>query len=235
VALSVDEVEAGWRAKAAIIGTVVLVLCGLTIALSLLFGRELRRRAAMQAELARLSLTDALTGLANRRRFEEVFKRAWKSDRRTGKPLSLLVVDAGHFKGYNDRHGHAVGDEVLRGLARCLSASVHRPDDLVARVGGEEFALLLPDTDEEGAARIATNVHETVATLAVAPPASSRAPSRSASASPSRTPPGQAPWTTSTAGRTGRCTRRSPGAAIRPAALPTRPRARKPGRARCAW
>jgi diguanylate cyclase (GGDEF)-like protein len=106
--------------------------------------------------------------LPNRRRFDETSRRAVKSIGRTGKPLALLVVDADHFKRFNDRHGHAVGDEVLRGLARCLTASVHRPDDLAARVGGEEFALLLPDTDEEGAARIAAKVHETVATLGVA-------------------------------------------------------------------
>jgi len=167
VALSVEEVEAGWRAKAVVIGAVVLVLCGLTVALSLLFGRELRRRSAMQAELARLSLTDAPTGLPNRRRFGEAFEAAWDGARRTGKPLSLLVVDADHFKRYNDRYGHAVGDEVLKGLARCLSTGVHRPDDLVARVGGEEFAILLPDTDGEGAMRIARKVHEAVATLAV--------------------------------------------------------------------
>ncbi len=86
VALAVDEVEAGWRAKALVIGSVVLVLCGLTVALSLLFGRELRRRAAMQAELARLSLTDALTGCRNRRRFDETSGRAVKSVGRTGKP-----------------------------------------------------------------------------------------------------------------------------------------------------
>ncbi|WP_163540189.1 GGDEF domain-containing protein, partial [Klebsiella pneumoniae] len=90
------------------------LLCGLTVVLSLLFGRELRHRAAMQAELARLSLTDALTGLPNRRRFEEAFEAAWDRARRTGKPLSLLVVDADHFKRYNDRYGHAVGDEVLK-------------------------------------------------------------------------------------------------------------------------
>ena len=168
VAVSVDEVEAGWRMKALIIGTIVLALCGLTVFLSFLFGRELRRRAAMQAELARLSLTDALTGLANRRRFEETSGHAWKSAQRTGKPLSLLVVDADHFKRFNDSHGHAVGDEVLRGLARCLSASVHRPDDLVARVGGEEFVVLLPDTDADGALRVAGKVQERVGTLAVA-------------------------------------------------------------------
>jgi diguanylate cyclase (GGDEF)-like protein len=166
VALSVDEIEAGWRAKAAVIGSVVLLLCGLTVALSLLFGRELRRRAAMQVELSRLSLTDTLTGLANRRRFEEALSRALAAQR-TGTPLSLLVVDADHFKRFNDRYGHAVGDEVLKGLARCLAASVHRPSDLVCRVGGEEFVLLLPGTDEAGALRVAEEVHAQVKTLAV--------------------------------------------------------------------
>ncbi|KQP94118.1 dethiobiotin synthetase [Methylobacterium sp. Leaf113] len=167
VALSVDEVEAGWRTKAAVIGSVVLVLCGLTVGLSLLFGRELRRRAAMQAELARLSETDTLTGLANRRRFEEAYARACADAGRTGRPLSLLVVDADHFKRYNDRYGHAVGDEVLKALARCLSASVHRPEDLACRVGGEEFVLLLPNTDRAGARWAAGEVHAQVSGLFV--------------------------------------------------------------------
>ncbi|GEL42854.1 MULTISPECIES: sensor domain-containing diguanylate cyclase [Methylobacteriaceae] len=167
VALSVEEIEAGWRAKAVVIGSVVLVLCGLTVVLSLLFGRELRRRTAMQSELARLSETDTLTGLANRRRFEEAYARAGADAARTGQPLSLLVVDADHFKRYNDRYGHAVGDEVLKELARCLSASVHRPEDLACRVGGEEFVLLLPNTDETGARWVAGEVHAQVSGLAV--------------------------------------------------------------------
>ena len=167
VALSTDEIEAAWRMKALVIGGIVLMLCGLTIALSLLFGRELRRRAAMQGELAKLSLTDALTGLPNRRAFEEAFSRAMGGARRSGQPLSLLIVDADHFKRFNDRYGHQVGDEVLQALARCLSASVHRPHDLVCRMGGEEFALLLPDTDQAGALRIADKVHAEVSTLAI--------------------------------------------------------------------
>jgi len=167
VALAPDEVEAEWRKKALVISLIVLSLCGLTIGLSLLFGRELRRRAAMQAELAHLSQTDILTGLPNRRRFEEVFDRTWKSARRAGKPLSLLVVDSDHFKRYNDRYGHAIGDEVLKGLARGLSASVHRPDDLVCRVGGEEFTLLLPETDEQGALSVAERVHAEISTLSI--------------------------------------------------------------------
>ena len=168
VAVATDEVEAAWRGKAIVITAVVVTLCGLTAFLSLMFGRELRRRAAMQAELARLSSTDALTGLANRRRFDEVFATAWDGSRRTGRPVSLILVDADHFKRFNDCYGHTVGDDVLKGLARCLSVSVHRPDDLVARVGGEEFAILLSDTDAAGALRVADKVHGALATLSVA-------------------------------------------------------------------
>ncbi|WP_267428198.1 sensor domain-containing diguanylate cyclase [Methylobacterium sp. GC_Met_2] len=167
VALAAREIEAEWRQKALVISVIVLLLCGLTVALSLLFERELRRRSAMQAELAKLSLTDVLTGLPNRRAFEDAFTRAAVGAKRLGKPLSLLIVDADHFKLFNDRYGHQVGDEVLRGLARCLSASVHRPQDHVSRIGGEEFALLLSDTDEVGARRIAEKVHAEVSTLAI--------------------------------------------------------------------
>ncbi|MCJ2139102.1 sensor domain-containing diguanylate cyclase [Methylobacterium sp. E-066] len=167
IALSTDEIEAEWRVKALVIGGIVLVLCGVTIALSLLFGRELHRREAMQSELERLSLTDTLTRLPNRRAFEHAGARAWESARHNSKSLSLLIVDADHFKRFNDRYGHQVGDEVLQGLARCLSASVHRPNDLVCRVGGEEFAILLPNTDEAGALRIAEKVHTEVSTLAI--------------------------------------------------------------------
>ncbi|TNC05508.1 GGDEF domain-containing protein [Methylobacterium terricola] len=167
VALATADIEAGWRTKAFVIGVVVMTLCGLTVFLSLLYGRDLRRRDALQTELARLSRTDALTGLPNRRRFEEVFGTAWDRAQRTGELLSLLVVDADHFKRCNDRYGHAIGDEVLKGLARCISSSVHRPDDLVARIGGEEFVVVLPETDADGALRIAGKIHEEVATLGI--------------------------------------------------------------------
>ncbi|MCJ2012238.1 sensor domain-containing diguanylate cyclase [Methylobacterium sp. J-076] len=168
VALSTREIEAEWRTKAFGIGGIVLVLCGLTMFLSLLYGRDLRRREAMQAELARLSSTDALTGLPNRRRFEQEFERAWEGARLAGKPLSLLIVDVDHFKRVNDRYGHPVGDAVLRELARCLSASVSRPRDLVCRIGGEEFVVLLPDTDQPGAVRVAGEIHDGVRTLGIA-------------------------------------------------------------------
>ncbi|MCJ2130909.1 sensor domain-containing diguanylate cyclase [Methylobacterium sp. E-045] len=164
VAVAVEDIEAEWRAKAIVITAIVVALCGLTICLSLLFGRELARRSAMQVKLARQSLTDALTGLPNRRRFEEALT-ALRSD--AARPFALLVIDADHFKRYNDLYGHAVGDDVLRGLAQCLLGSVHRPADIVCRVGGEEFAILIQDGDEAAALRIAERVHARVALLSV--------------------------------------------------------------------
>ncbi len=168
VALSTREIEAEWRTKALVIGCIVIVLCGLTMGLSLLVGGELRRRNAVEAELARLSRTDALTALPNRRHFEEAFARAWAAADVGGGPVALLVVDADHFKRCNDCHGHAVGDRVLQALARALAASARRPSDVVARVGGEEFAILLPGTDVPGGANVARAVHEAVAGLDIA-------------------------------------------------------------------
>ena len=167
VALAVQEIEAEWREKALVIGLAVLALCGLAVALSLLFGGELRRSAAMQAELARLSWTDGLTGLANRRRFDDAFASAFAAARRSGMPLALLLVDADHFKSVNDRHGHAVGDAVLKKLAVGLSVGAVRPGDLACRVGGEEFAVLLPDTELDGALQVAGRIHRAVSGLSV--------------------------------------------------------------------
>jgi len=168
IGLSTEAVEAGWRIRALMIGATLLALFGLAVALALLCGRELRRRSAIEAELARLSMTDGLTGLPNRRRFDEALRRAGEATAEAGRPLALLIVDADHFKRFNDRHGHAVGDEILRGLGRHLSAAIHRPHDLLCRIGGEEFAVILPETDADGAARVAERLHEAVATLAVA-------------------------------------------------------------------
>lgn len=167
VALATDEIEADWRSKAVVIGLAVLALCGLIVCLALLFGRELRRRTKIEAELARLSLTDGLTGLPNRRHFEEAFGAMKDRAARARTPFALLVVDVDHFKRCNDRYGHQGGDQVLRRLADCLRMSIRYPADMACRVGGEEFALLLPDTDLEGAHRVADRVHAEVAGLSV--------------------------------------------------------------------
>ena len=144
-----------------------MVLCSLTISLSLLFAWKLRCHTAVQAKLTLLSRTDSLTGLPNRRQFDEVSAGAWKSAVRSGKPLSLFVVDADHFKRFNDGYRDTVVDKMLNNLAQALSASVYRPNDLACRVGGEEFVLLLPDTDQAGAFRIAERVHEEVSRATV--------------------------------------------------------------------
>jgi diguanylate cyclase (GGDEF)-like protein len=110
--------------------------------------------------LAAQATTDGLTGLANRRCFDEELDREWKRHARSATPLSLLLIDIDHFKKYNDSLGHLAGDECLRAVAESIRASVCRPGDLVARYGGEEFAAILPETDRDGALAIAAKVGE---------------------------------------------------------------------------
>jgi diguanylate cyclase (GGDEF)-like protein len=102
-------------------------------------------------ELRRTATTDGLTGVANRRQFDDVLGREWLRARRAGDPLALLMIDVDHFKLYNDRYGHPAGDACLRNVARTLVGASLRPADLVARYGGEEFVLLLPLTPRGGA------------------------------------------------------------------------------------
>lgn len=101
---------------------------------------------AMHRRLRHLSSTDGMTGLANRRHFMARLQAELARQQRNGQPLTVLLIDADHFKHINDRHGHAKGDEVLVKLAEVLATGVRTPSDLAARLGGEEFALLLPNT-----------------------------------------------------------------------------------------
>ena len=110
--------------------------------------------ARANAELHRLATLDGLTGIANRRRFDEAIEAEWNRGRRRGSPLALLLCDVDHFKRYNDRLGHPAGDLCLKKMAGVLAGQLKRPADLAARYGGEEFALLLPDTDLAGALRV---------------------------------------------------------------------------------
>lgn len=98
---------------------------------------------------------DTLTQLGNRRRFDHVLQRELANARRTRAPLSLALIDVDHFKAYNDAHGHRAGDKLLQKIAAAIAAHARRPRDLPARFGGDEFALILPDTHVEGAARVA--------------------------------------------------------------------------------
>ena len=124
-------------------------------------------RAANQ-ELQRLVNVDGLTQVANRRAFDERLEGEWRRLQRAGRPLSLLLLDVDYFKPYNDHYGHPRGDECLIRIARAIREMLHRPGDLVARYGGEEFAVVLPDTDLEGAAAVAEQLRRAVGGLAMA-------------------------------------------------------------------
>jgi len=110
--------------------------------------------ARANEELRKLAALDGLTGIANRRRFDEGIQAEWSRGRRRQSPLALLLCDVDHFKLYNDQLGHPAGDLCLKKVAAVLTGQLKRPADLAARYGGEEFALLLPDTDLAGALRV---------------------------------------------------------------------------------
>ena len=109
-------------------------------------------------ELQRLSMTDSLTGIANRRLFEDLLAREWRRCTRLKKPLSVVMVDADYFKTYNDTYGHQAGDACLKAIADQLSHATPRAGDLAARYGGEEFVLVLGETDEDGARWVANRI-----------------------------------------------------------------------------
>jgi len=124
-------------------------------------------RKQVYDKLESLSVTDTLTGLYNRRKFDEELIQCWKQGLRQKASCSLIMVDVDHFKLYNDQYGHMEGDKCLQTVAKVLSESAVRPRDLVARIGGEEFALLLPDTPESGAKQVAERILSRMARMDV--------------------------------------------------------------------
>jgi diguanylate cyclase (GGDEF)-like protein len=122
--------------------------------------------------LQRVSATDSLTGVANRRQLDSVLDLEWSRASRGRTWLSLLLVDIDHFKQYNDRYGHQAGDACLKTIAEILTSAVHRPEDLVARYGGEEFAVILPGTDLDGACLVAERLRARVESVEIAHAAS---------------------------------------------------------------
>lgn len=163
--LSRDSIIAPWRHDAIkTIAVLVLLLVGLAV-----FGwvvlRQLRERIAIERALHQanqtlqaMALTDSLTRLGNRRRLDAVFEAELKRARRHDYPVALVMLDLDHFKLYNDRYGHPMGDQCLRRVAELLQQALKRPADLAVRYGGEEFTLLLPDTDGHGAELIVQDI-----------------------------------------------------------------------------
>jgi len=117
--------------------------------------KELEER---NRELARLVNVDALTGITNRRYFDDFLQQEWKRLKTEGSPLSLIMIDIDYFKLYNDAYGHQAGDECLRQVAHVFQSAAMRSSDLAARYGGEEFAILLPNTDEAGVEQVARSI-----------------------------------------------------------------------------
>ncbi|TCT23709.1 diguanylate cyclase [Thiobaca trueperi] len=117
--------------------------------------------------LAALATTDGLTGVANRRHFDETLAQEWERAQRAGTALALMLLDIDYFKRYNDHYGHQAGDDCLRRVAQVLRDSVHRATDLVARYGGEEFVVVLPDTPVAGAGVLAEAMCQAVSALAI--------------------------------------------------------------------
>lgn len=126
---------------------------------------ELRYRT-LAASMEMLAAIDPLTQIANRRSFDEALDREWQRALRSRTPISLILFDADYFKAYNDRYGHLAGDDCLRRIAGAFTSTVRRPADLVARFGGEEFGIILPDTDAAGAFRLAESLRAGIERLA---------------------------------------------------------------------
>ena len=122
---------------------------------------------AANAKLAELSISDFLTGLANRRRFDEVLENEWARARRNGQPMALLMLDIDHFKDINDRYGHQIGDACLQQIAKVVSENAARAADVAARYGGEEFAVICADSYIDGARNLAEKIRQSVEDLAL--------------------------------------------------------------------
>ena len=129
--------------------------------------RITRKLEEAYAQLKQLSSLDGLTGIANRRYFDEYFEVEWRRAQREENPFSLIMADIDLFKAYNDNYGHLAGDTCLKQVASCMQSVIKRPGDLVARYGGEEFVVVLPETDLKGATMVAEEMRGAVEALMI--------------------------------------------------------------------
>ncbi len=128
--------------------------------------REMQKQLeASNKKLQELSSLDGLTGIANRRQFDESLDKEWKRAARNDLPLSLILIDIDFFKPFNDNYGHQAGDDCLIRVAKALQETIVRPTDVIARYGGEEFTAILPDTNAEGAAVVAEKLRIAIESL----------------------------------------------------------------------
>ncbi|MCP3728421.1 EAL domain-containing protein [Paraburkholderia sp. CNPSo 3272] len=161
VGFATDEIFAGWRKRAIAVGIVTVILDAFLILLSLMFGRQLRRRLAMERRLKRLAWFDSLTGLPNREQLQREALRILTNANRNGSTLAVLFIDLDRFKRVNDTQGHGVGDEVLSEIARRLQDQI-QTGDVMGRLGGDEFLAVLQDCDVLKAKHVAGRILQAV-------------------------------------------------------------------------
>lgn len=134
---------------------------------------ELKRQLeTVNRQLEMLTVSDALTGIPNRRRLDQFLESEWRRSQRNALPLSLIMIDIDRFKEYNDHYGHPAGDVCLRKVAQALQSAIKRPSDLMARYGGEEFTAVLAETDSDSALRVVELLAQSIHDLAIPHPGS---------------------------------------------------------------
>ena len=162
-----EDVFVGWRVET----VKLLAIASVFLVMSIVMAQQLYRVSRHNKEafdlLESMALMDGLTGIPNRRRFDEVLEDEWLRARREHQPISLVMVDIDNFKAYNDHYGHGQGDGCLAKVGKALNESVKRPSDLVARYGGEEFVMLLPNTSTNGAHRVAEHARQLIELLRI--------------------------------------------------------------------
>ncbi len=162
---SLEAIYASWWHEAKIIGLLMLGLCATNVTLIVFLASALKRRAKAEHDYAVMATIDSLTGLCNRRRFDEAIDLEWRRAQRREQSVAILMIDADLFKNFNDQFGHQAGDIALKALADCIAAGARRAGDLCCRFGGEEFAVLLPETSINDAMVVAENIQAAVASL----------------------------------------------------------------------
>jgi len=165
VGQTTTDIYAEWRRYAVVIGLLIALLCVMGGTLAWYLAREMRRRAVAERKLSVLATTDGLTGLSNRRHLNDAMHREWRRAMRESAPLTLMMIDADHFKTYNDQHGHQAGDRLLQTISAAMFRSISRPADTASRYCGDEFAVLLPGTTSEGAIMVAEKIRTCLTAL----------------------------------------------------------------------
>jgi diguanylate cyclase (GGDEF)-like protein len=160
VGQATQDIFEQWRTYALTMALLVAALCGLSALLAVHLIRDIRSRDDMERKLVTLATTDGLTGVSNRRHFNEAIGREWQKAQQSQSSLALLMIDADQFKIYNDRHGHQAGDRLLMLIGSAITRSIRAGFDVGARFGGDEFAVLLPGSSLAQAVEAADRIRE---------------------------------------------------------------------------